>query len=303
MGTLYHTGERSCSGGDGSGATPTGSNNGSNNGNAGGLPRFALLLVCANAALYALFMLSDGFRMRAGDGSVGPAATPFPVTEFASECLKYAGICVCLAIALLVLRRTPRGTVPHRRDAGHQVAILAFTLVADFFLLFGKYFEFANSDWRYEYLAWTLTIFCVAHAIAIHRYGGGKVMWVMLACAGLGHTPAAKFLISEIPALGSQNADYYDALLSLIVLYAALIIAATVTAFVRKQARANNLLSRLGMALFVLCDMNVFLWNAREMGALPDIPAWTYILMWAFYLPAQTMLALSAWDFGRGRQR
>ncbi|MDR0596439.1 MAG: hypothetical protein LBG50_02750, partial [Clostridiales Family XIII bacterium] len=168
--------------------------------------------------------------------------------------------------------------------------------------LFGKYFEFANSGWRYEYLEWTLAIFCVAHAIAIHRYGGGKVMWVVLACAGVGHTPAARFLRSEIPALGSQNGDYYDILLDLVVLYAALIITATVTAFVRKQARVNNLLSRLGMVLFVLCDINVFLWNSREMGALTDIPAWTYMLMWAFYLPAQTMLALSALDFGRGQR-
>jgi hypothetical protein len=68
-------------------------------------------------------------------------------------------------------------------------------------------------------------------------------------------------------------------------------------AFKRRQARVNNVLSRLGMSLFVLCDVNVLLWNLREDAHLTAIPEQTGILMWTFYLPAQTMLALSAHDF------
>jgi hypothetical protein len=51
------------------------------------------------------------------------------------------------------------------------------------------------------------------------------------------------------------------------------------------------------MILFLLCDVNVLLWNMRSMAGFTEIPAWTVTIIWMFYLPGQTMLALSAHDF------
>jgi hypothetical protein len=81
--------------------------------------------------------------------------------------------------------------------------------------------------------------------------------------------------------------------------YTLLIVSATIAAYRRRQARANNILSRLGMTLFLLCDVNVLLWNLQRVADMTAIPAWTGTLIWTFYLPAQTMLALSAYDFAK----
>jgi hypothetical protein len=83
--------------------------------------------------------------------------------------------------------------------------------------------------------------------------------------------------------------------------YAILIIAVTIAAFKRRQAHANNILSRLGMILFLLCDVNVLLWNMRTMAGVTEIPHWTVTIIWMFYLPGQTMLALSAYNFDNKR--
>ncbi|MDR1029043.1 MAG: lysoplasmalogenase family protein, partial [Clostridiales Family XIII bacterium] len=85
------------------------------------------------------------------------------------------------------------------------------------------------------------------------------------------------------------------ALICVAVAYAVLIVAVGVGAFLAKQARVNRLLSRAGMALFILCDINVAIFNILPLqNSLHGVSA---VLMWAFYLPAQTLLALSAYGF------
>jgi hypothetical protein len=247
-------------------------------------------LVVACAALYALFTFADAPGVGYSDGALF-GATPIP-----SDWLKYASICVCLAISVAVARRTP-----YARDARHQVAIFLFTLVADFFILFTSHY------------AAGVLVFCGAHLIAINRYAGRGITKRMAVIAGASAAalaliaviyvhiyptglPHAGELYHEKPG-GVEAAGYYFELISYAI-YAMLITAATVTAFRRRQARVNNILSRLGMTLFLLCDVNVLLWNMLRWANQTWIPGWTVTLIWTFYLPGQTMLALSAYDFG-----
>jgi hypothetical protein len=251
-------------------------------------------LVIANAALYTLFMVADagGFRVLFGilfrtDGAAAGAG------ELPTELLKYASVCVCFVISVLVMKHAPHG-----RDARLQVLVLAFTLAADLLILFTPHYKAG------------IAVFCGAHLTATYRYAGARGARRAAVIAG-----AAAAAIAVIAALsgafgaagqGGQSAQGNAAAAPLLYAvaaapYALLIASATVSAYRRRQPRINNLLSRLGMTLFVLCDVNVLLWNLRGGMDMTAIPAWTGTLMWTFYLPAQTMLALSAYEFEDGK--
>ncbi|MDR1042479.1 MAG: lysoplasmalogenase family protein [Clostridiales Family XIII bacterium] len=260
--------------------------------------RILFWLAIANAALYALFMAADALGARYPVG----AAIGAPELAIPSDWLKYASICVCFALSLAVARRTP-----YKRDARRQVAALAFTLVADYLILFTPHF------------AAGIAVFCGAHLTAIDRYAGRAITKRMAVAAG---AIAAMLIIIALiytrinqatSEISGNQEDTYDIKSGLAdgisqyavpiaaVVYAILITAVTIAAFKRRQARANNILSRLGMILFLLCDVNVLLWNMRTMAGFTEIPAWTVKIIWMFYLPGQTMLALSAYDFDADR--
>jgi hypothetical protein len=240
------------------------------------------LLVAANAVLYALFTAADAsgshsLILGAAGGAAGTGAGGLP-----ADWLKYASICLCFVISVVVLRGAS-----YRRDARLQVVILAFTLAADFMILFTPYY------------AAGVAVFCGAQFTAVLRYGGGSHARTMAAVAGL--TAAGIASVGLIPETGDMAGT--DLLLAAAAAYTVLITAATVHAFKRRQARVNNVMSRVGMVLFMLCDVNVLLWNVRSAAgtvtaeSAAAIPEWTFNLIWTFYLPAQTMLALSARDF------
>jgi hypothetical protein len=253
-------------------------------------------LAALNAALYALFMAADALgAFHPNGGPIGTAAGVIP-----SDWLKYASICVCFVMSLVVARRTP-----YARDARRQAVVFAFTLAADYLILFTPHF------------AAGVAVFCGAHLTAIDRYAGPAAARRMAAVAGMAAAAliagALIYTQTREPASGNSE-DTYSVISGVAdgigpyavpiaaVVYATLIIAVTVAAFKRRQARVNNILSRLGMALFLLCDVNVLLWNLRGAG-FTEIPAWTVTIIWMFYLPGQTMLALSAYDFDRAERQ
>jgi hypothetical protein len=229
------------------------------------LSRPLILLVTVNAALYALFMIADVCGISYPPLPGGSATA---TAGLQSIHLKYASVCVCLAISVIALRQTP-----YKKDARRQIEIFAFTLAADYLILFTPHY------------AMGVAVFCGAHLTAVERYGGAGTARLMAAVAGAAAAAVGFAASGLLPAAAAA--------------YAVLITAATVCAFRRKQARMNNVMSRAGMVLFMLCDVNVLLWNMRQAANIAAIPEWTGTLMWAFYLPGQTMLALSAYDFER----
>jgi hypothetical protein len=240
-----------------------------------------VLLVAANAALYTMFMAADVF----GDGIF---ASAIPAGR-----LKYASVCVCFAISALVLLGAPRRrdaptyAVPCRRDAVLQAIVFAFTLPADFLILFTPH------------ITEGIIVFCCAHMAALVRYAGAKrgMRISVGACVILAGSAVALFagkpaMFGDAAIFSLDNELYAELIAS--IAYAILITSVTIAAFRKRQARAAGILSRLGMALFMLCDVCVLLWNLRMGVGVTAIPGWTVTLIWAFYLPGQTMLALSA---------
>jgi hypothetical protein len=66
----------------------------------------------------------------------------------------------------------------------------------------------------------------------------------------------------------------------------------------QKPQRKGNVLFAIGMFLFLLCDINVGLFNLSGYISMPEnlyhtIYSFSSILMWTFYAPAQVLIALS----------
>jgi hypothetical protein len=179
--------------------------------------------------------------------------------------VKYAGLIVCAVIALVVWRMTPR-----KRDGRLQVVTFCFTVIADYFLLFTDDFAIG------------VIIFWGAHLSALVRY---RRQWLQI---GIALTGVGAVICTIMALTGRSIAVLYTAC----IVYAVLILSVTVAAFLYKQPKAANICSRLGMVLFLCCDINVAIFNT----ATPDTPLYNTSapLMWLFYLPAQILLSLSA---------
>lgn len=180
-----------------------------------------------------------------------------------SSGLKYAGLLLCLLLAALL-----RPWWASRRDGIITLCALGLTAVADIFLLFTGLFGAG------------VAVFCCAHLAWLLRYRRKA------------YTPAA---VCAVVAAGASLVLYLlglhnESLLLLCALYAALILSVTVFAFRASLGRPARILVRVGMVLFLLCDVNVVLFNTLAPGPLFQAAA---VLMWFFYLPAQLLLALS----------
>jgi hypothetical protein len=90
-------------------------------------------------------------------------------------------------------------------------------------------------------------------------------------------------------------------LLIISALYFTCIVTNTVTAMksaIHSPENKGNRLFAIGMGLFLLCDINVGLYNLSGFISLPaNINEFLYtmssILMWTFYAPSQVIIALS----------
>jgi hypothetical protein len=229
-----------------------------------------LICICAilNAALYAGFVALD--LLRAADV---PIPDPSP-----SNAMKYATILSCLLITLFAAAWNKRNAdlSSRLRMARIQAVVFGITLAADFFLLFTDHFVAG------------LLVFLLAHLTALFRY---RPRWVPLFAAAAGALCLAAWIVGD--SYHSELQLLRFALLC--IAYAALIGGVLIAAIVAEQPRINALLSRIGMILFICCDVHVFFANFLTSENAYYEPA--LVLMWVFYLPAQTMLALSVVPF------
>jgi len=216
-------------------------------------------LFCLNAALYVFIVVFDTMK------AVSNIA---PSLGLVCDALKYAAIISCLIICVFAYSRS------RERTPLIQTIVFAVTLGADLFLLFTPYFTTG------------VFVFIGAHLCALIRY---KPRWALPA----GICAAAVFALVMLfaPRVLHANAGL-TLFIAVSSAYAIMIISVTVSTFFAPQPRINTLFSRIGMCLFIACDINVAIFNAMPAGA----PAHTasIVLMWLFYLPAQTLLALSA---------
>ncbi|MDO4544173.1 MAG: lysoplasmalogenase family protein [Clostridia bacterium] len=184
----------------------------------------------------------------------------FVLTGRAVSIVQFASICLCFVFALLF---SPKCT-----DSQKLKLALLFTLAADFFLvILQKHFLVA------------VIIFSFAQLCYISRIRNRAVF------ISLPLTVAALMLLSSLIIGGA------DVLVLAGCAYFGTLINAAVFAWLSKNRRFA-----LGMTLFLCCDIFVALSNSANyinidtsfLARLPIDP------IWAFYLPAQVLLAMSA---------
>ena len=170
-----------------------------------------------------------------------------------------------------------------------------FTLVADYFLLL--------TDNHYFYGILSFTLVQQLYGIKLdmqlaHKPAGERLnlintfLWrvlLQISAAGL------------ICILLSKNGITIERIVFGSIFYFICIVTNVVRAImVAKQqpAESSNLIFAVGMVLFLLCDINVGLFNLSQFLTLSlsverVIFAFSSILMWAFYAPSQVLIALS----------
>jgi hypothetical protein len=185
-----------------------------------------------------------------------------------SSYLKYLGILLCLATAASLHRQAWS-----REDSRLLLAALALTCGADLFLLL----------WNRPVPG--LLVFFLVHLVYIRRYQAAIFLPAAIATLTVVAGIMATGLL--IPGFPLPQA--------LAAVYGALILTVTVCGIRCALPLPNRRLVVAGMALFLLCDIHVALFNALPQGN-PYFPA-AAVLMWFFYLPAQALLALSGFNF------
>ena len=175
--------------------------------------------------------------------------------------VKYAGILLCLGFSLLICARW-------KGDRLIPIA-LALTAGADWFLLV-----------RNDHYAVGIALFlCVqtAYYLRLRRMGADSG-WPLRSALALG------------AGLGLYALELASPVNLLAGLYFSQLVSNTVLAWTVK-GRPRRLFA-VGLTLFVGCDLCVGLFNALP-AAAPLYPA-VSVGMWFFYLPSQTLIALSA---------
>lgn len=174
--------------------------------------------------------------------------------------VKYVGILLCLAFALLGASRGGDRLVP---------IALALTAGADWFLLV-----------RNDYYPVGIALFlCVQTVYFLRlRRAGAPAAWPLRSGLALG-AGLAVYAAGMATPLNLLAALYFSQLLS-----------NTVAAWTLKGKHWRRF--ALGLTLFVGCDACVGLYNAQVLNLMLHFVAG--VGMWLFYLPSQVLIALSA---------
>ncbi len=185
-----------------------------------------------------------------------------------SSILKYAGILLCPVIAALLHRNAW-----NRQDSVYLFGALVFTCAADLFLLL------LNKP------VYGMVLFCMAHLLYIRRY---RAAWF---------TPAATITVSTIAVClaVSSFTKAFPLRNALAMLYGVLLLSVFILAGTSMLPKINRRIVVTGMALFLLCDIHVAVFNLVGVGH-PYYPFASF-LMWFFYLPSQALLAVSGYVY------
>jgi hypothetical protein len=210
--------------------------------------------------------------------------------------IKYTIIILCFCYALLA--GSASKSIVFLLQAG-----LLFTLIADLFILVLDYYLYGVFAFILVQQLYSLRL----AYITLAQRGGlpgsennkGRVRVLTIYLKRL----VVQFGIAVIVCLLVLFAGVDpDSLLVASVIYFISILTNTISA-VRLACtdihHKNNLLYGIGMLLFLLCDINVGLFNLSGFIAMPEdiysvIYSYSSILMWSFYAPSQVLIAISS---------
>ncbi len=201
-----------------------------------------------------------------------------------SGIIKFVGILDCFVMAVYI-------AASNRAKISIFISLsLAFTLVADFFLIF------PGRDIRPGLLS-----FIFAHIIYLCIIENFKIKRILpelvirLGIASVVTIPISRVAgfdylsIFEMALYGTIFVmNYINCILKVMDRYQG-----RPESIKHKEEIPNSFLRLLfvGLSLFILCDINVALFNVLREGAVYHISS---VLMWVFYLPSQVLLVLAS---------
>ena len=189
--------------------------------------------------------------------------------------LKYSTILLCLIIALLI------------GEDGYNKRDRLFVQLARLFTVFADYFLLIKDDFIIGVIC-----FCVVQITYIIRYSLMEKKIYKNVCFLL-FTLLIAIFASAVIRLNNFNRG----LLSLGLLYAVFLLTSVycgVSTLKRgKYPKGGAILISLGIILFLLCDINVGLFNILGYIGLATYENLTGFLIWFFYFPSQLLLSLS----------
>lgn len=246
--------------------------------NKSGFP-YELLFITLQAVLYTLFLTFD----ITGSQTV------------LSSYIKFSIIILCFCYALLLGKSTDKSIIFVMR------AGLLFTVISDLFLLILDYYIYGVITFIIvqQLYGMRLLLCGISRQDKTKSMVGGRgaILFRRLTSRILVQAAAA-FLVCFILKLLDVT---LEGLLILSIFYFVSIVTNVFTA-VKSAARGpfcrSNVIFAAGMVLFLLCDINVGIFNITGFIALPEhiyqlLYSVSSILMWTFYAPSQVLIALS----------
>ena len=257
---------------------------------------FELLFLLLQATLYVTFLFLD-----LTDGSIG-----------LSVCIKYIIIILCFCYALLCgsayksifyyednAQKSVIGLSLRKKLGKHPYADIRFLQMGLFFTLISDLFILILDYYLYGVLVFILVQQLYSFRLILLHYGKRDqseriTMYVKRIMIQVG-LAAMTYLALYFAGVN------LDSLLITSVFYFISILFNTIAAVqlaIKNHRLKSDLLYAAGMLLFLLCDINVGLFNLTGFINLPEeiysvIYSYSSILMWTFYAPSQVLVALS----------
>ena len=242
--------------------------------------RLIIAFISIETAIYACFLILD-----LSDGN-----------ETTVAALKYASILICVAVAAIAcIGKRSKSQI---LAAGLALTALIFTAVSDYFLLFAD-----------DITPGVLT-FCVVQTVylmVITGAGPKKILCIL----GIRILMTAACVIclhglfpDELLLLASVSFYAISFLGNIIHLTADIIL--------RKDSKVclfgRSVMFFTGMILFLLCDINVLLYNLGEYinidsAGFNNAAEVAPYLIWLFYLPSQVLIVLSNLEYGKTERK
>jgi hypothetical protein len=187
--------------------------------------------------------------------------------------LAFSWVTLCFSVACLSGLRCAM-----RRDWAFLAAGMAFTLVADYFLIL------------HDSQPIGLAVFCCTHIMYFLRAAHRRcraIPFITIVCA--------------LPFMLAENFFVLSALYAVLFMEEVIVNIYNLKHNISGAPFINRAITLAGVLLFALCDINVFFFNLPRF--LPA-PVWlaedvSFTLLWIFYIPAQFLLAISALSYGK----
>lgn len=256
-----------------------------------------IIFICVETILFLLFIYMDIITSVKGKTGT-PFVNALTGTVFLSSVnLKYYSIIICLLYSVYNL--------VFSRKRCHLMLTLAFifTAASDYFLLLQK-----------DIIIPGLLCFFIVHSIYLYVINGGLLKKTLInILVRMGFSLILTILIKISGIYHFANDSNVNGLMFLVLLYALSFIGniCRLLYFHLLNHKTGNsftaclfkhkLLFLIGLILFLLCDLNVLIYNLGDFfeintGIYKNLKNAADILMWAFYLPSQVLIALSGTD-------